>query len=464
VLNRRNARLLFAGGIALVVLGGLLNTRPWAWPWGGIGAWTARNAALIGIGLPGLAAMTIAVVALRRTAPDRPSPGPSPGRRPWLLSYPGITTAAAVVAVVGIVALVAMLTVAGSPATERAKLQIDAIKWGIGLFAAAGAVAALLLNLRRQQHTEAAQVHTERDAAERRLTEIYTKAVEQLGHEKAAVRLGGLRALERVGQDNPKQRQIIVDVICAYLRMPYIPPEQAEAVGADPNPEMQQEWQVRLTAEKIVTDHLRLPPDLTAGEAATAAPDPEAAFWPGIAVNLRGAVLTNMNLFRCHVDQADFGRAWFLGSASFARATFTGNAYFADATFTKPADFAGASFRGGAHFRRTEFTGRAGFVETTFHRMADFEQARFPAGAAFTRADFRGHARFVAATSAELTFAGARFRGPVDVERTADLAAFAEDTLFALPRPPRERWPAGYAMTPGDQPDWGRLGPVQGGL
>jgi hypothetical protein len=65
---------------------------------------------------------------------------------------------------------------------------------------------------------------TEHDAAERRLTELYLKAVEQLGSAQAAVRHGGLYALERVAQDNLSQRQTVVDVICAYLRNPYSPP------------------------------------------------------------------------------------------------------------------------------------------------------------------------------------------------------------------------------------------------
>ncbi|MEV4250934.1 hypothetical protein AB0J63_47045 [Streptosporangium canum] len=74
---------------------------------------------------------------------------------------------------------------------------------------------------RRQRHQEIATAHATHDATERRVTELYTKAVEQLGHAGAAVRLGGLYALERLAQDNPGHRQTIVNVICAYLRMPY---------------------------------------------------------------------------------------------------------------------------------------------------------------------------------------------------------------------------------------------------
>ena len=47
-------------------------------------------------------------------------------------------------------------------------------------------------------HQEIATELTDRDATERRITELYTKAVEQLGSDKAPVRLGGLYALDRV--------------------------------------------------------------------------------------------------------------------------------------------------------------------------------------------------------------------------------------------------------------------------
>jgi len=63
------------------------------------------------------------------------------------------------------------------------------------------------------------QTRTEQDRTYER--ELYAKAVEQLGHEKAPVRLGALYSLERLAEDKPERRQIIVDVICAYLRMPF---------------------------------------------------------------------------------------------------------------------------------------------------------------------------------------------------------------------------------------------------
>jgi hypothetical protein len=78
-----------------------------------------------------------------------------------------------------------------------------------------------MLAFRRPHHQEIATVLSDLDATERRVTELYAVAVEQLGSDKAPVRLRGLYALERLAQDNPAHRQTIVNVICAYLRTPF---------------------------------------------------------------------------------------------------------------------------------------------------------------------------------------------------------------------------------------------------
>ncbi|MFF4414531.1 hypothetical protein ACFYY8_18550 [Streptosporangium sp. NPDC001559] len=157
---------------------------------------------------------------------------------------------------------------AGGAGSARGETLRTALATG----AAIGAAVTLMLAFRRQHHQEVTAAHTTHDATERRVTDLYTKAAEQLGHEAAAVRLAGLYALERLAQDNPGHRQTIVNVICAYLRMPWMSPsnstrqDQASAVpraaiagaptpatGRDPHEELQ----VRLTAQRILEEHLR---------------------------------------------------------------------------------------------------------------------------------------------------------------------------------------------------------------
>jgi len=61
-----------------------------------------------------------------------------------------------------------------------------------------------MLALRRQHHQEIATALTDRDATERRITGLYTRAAEQLGNDKAPVRLGGLYALEGSLRTTPR--------------------------------------------------------------------------------------------------------------------------------------------------------------------------------------------------------------------------------------------------------------------
>jgi hypothetical protein len=182
------------------------------------------------------------------------------------------------------------------------RVQLDAIRTASAITVGAGGAVALLLAARRQRSTEETLEHqrqtlehqrevaaaAERDAAEQRITELYTRAVDQLGAEKAPVRLGGLHALERLAQNNPPQRQTIVDVICAYLRMPYTPPDD-QAPGEDASQdahtryeERRQELQVRLTAQRILATHLK--------------PKAAEGFWADIDLDLTEAHLHQLDL------------------------------------------------------------------------------------------------------------------------------------------------------------------------
>ena len=254
----------------------------------------------------------------------------------WMLA------AAAAVVITAFVVTTWLLTIAGhaKPGTDRANSRLDAVRTGLAAGAGAGAAVGLMLAFRRQHHQEIATVLTDLDATERRITELYTKAVEQLGNDKAPVRLGGLYALERLAQDNPAHRQTIVNVICAYLRMPFSPtaptrkpePEATEEPG-EPDTETetrtdevgdtwQQERQVRLTAQRILAEHLR--DDRAEDQHSTDPPSP--LFWPDIRLDLTGATLIDFNLVNGVMADASFDGATFSGGAWFDGAAFSGGA------------------------------------------------------------------------------------------------------------------------------------------
>lgn len=297
--------------------------------------------------------------------------------------------------------------------------QLEAIKTASTIVLTTGGAAALLLAARRQRSTEIALNqkdrdlhHQERDAIERRITDLYTKAADQLGSDKAPVRLAGLYALERVAQDNPTQRQTIVNVLCAYLRMPYQPPGDPPAPDADEqllvaHREQLQEREVRLTAQRLLTDHLRPGDD----------PDnPSPTFWANVNLDLTGATLIAFDLQQGKVHTARFVAATFVGGAAFSRATFTGDAEFTSATFrgsglfgdvafTSTADFnytkfayyamfPRAYFMGQALFGDTSFNGDSIFTDATFDDLADFGSSTHEKRAEFEMAAFNGFVTF----------------------------------------------------------------------
>jgi uncharacterized protein YjbI with pentapeptide repeats len=341
--------------------------------------------------------------------------------------------AVAAVVIVAFVVTMWLLTIASGakPGAERANSRLDAVRTGLAAGAGAGAAVGLMLAFRRQHHQEIATDLTDRDATERRITELYTKAVEQLGNDKAPVRLGGLYALERLAQDNPAQRQTIVNVICAYLRMPFAseaPGEQPDLKAAEaPGDIWQQERQVRLTAQRILADHLRV--DWFEGQPAVGPPGP--SFWPDMGLDLTGATLIDLNFYRVVVADARFAGATFTGTAQFYGAIF-GGASFHGANFAEDAAFSRADFTGRADFRAAAIVGKIWFSDTSFGRDVDFNDASFGADAMFYGTNFEGTAEFQpAAFSGDAIFAMATFGGSAWFSGTtfARRASFGQATF-----------------------------------
>jgi hypothetical protein len=253
-------------------------------------------------------------------------------------------------------------------------------------------VFALLLAVRRQWHQEITAADITFDAAERRVTDLYTKAVEQLGSEKAPVRLGGLYALERLAQDTPSQRQTIVNVVCAYLRMPYTlpgdpPADDVSDTVADVYRERIQEREVRLAAQRILGRHLH-PGDNPN--------NPVETFWTDIDLDLTEATL--IDLYRCTIRVARFFGATLTGLTSLGVATFTGYADFGTATFTSAADFKKAIFADTVTFREANFTYRTEFRRASFAGDTGFGNATFTGNADFSGASFASYTGFDNAT------------------------------------------------------------------
>ncbi|WP_078891970.1 pentapeptide repeat-containing protein [Streptomyces sp. NRRL S-350] len=257
---------------------------------------------------------------------------------------------------------------------------------GGALFGGAGAFAGAWRSSRAlRQNTENTLEH-ERT---RLLNERFNTAAELLGHREAACRLAGVHAMAGLADDWAERRQTCLDVLCAYLRMPYSPPPEDDA-PAEQHLDWQANREIRHTVIRVIRDHQQ---------------PRSATSWDGHDYDFTGTVF----------DGGDFSRTRFTGNVSFNGAEFAGgtvsfdNAEFTGGTVT----FDNAKFTGGTvTFDNAEFTGGT----VTFHRAeftggtVTFFRSKLADGTMlFDFAKFTGS--LVLFDSAELAGGMMRFRG-----------------------------------------------------
>jgi hypothetical protein len=252
---------------------------------------------------------------------------------------------------------------------EQQKMHVEVAKAALGVTAAAGAAAAIVVTYRRARLEHAQSL---RDDA-RLFTERFENAADQLGHEKPAVRLAGVYALGQLADQWAEQRQTCADVLCAYLRMPYNPPSAPDG-----------EREVRWTILRVICAHLLDP----------AAHDS----WCHLDFDFSGVAF----------DGGGLPHAQFLGKRTyFAGASFSkGHVDFSNVIFGGAVvDFTGAKFTdacavnlGGATFSSQHLS----LVGVLFHGEVNLRDAKFSVGSPvdLTGADFSRRSK-------EVIFSGA---------------------------------------------------------
>lgn len=111
-------------------------------------------------------------------------------------------------------------------ALEAVRTQL--LTLGAGIFAAGALVyTARNFTLSRQQFESSRRAMLEAAEAQRRTLELteqgqvaerYTKAIEQLGSDNLALRIGGIYALERIAADSAKDHPTVMEVLLAFVR------------------------------------------------------------------------------------------------------------------------------------------------------------------------------------------------------------------------------------------------------
>jgi len=212
--------------------------------------------------------------------------------------------------------------------------------------------------------------------AERR--ERYTKAVEQLGDEKAPIRMGGVYTL--VGlvdewledesiekyEDKLKEGQVIINNLCAYIRSPFtltshynelsnptpkgIYKDKKEKFYAD-KATLDSETDVRLGIIKEIHDRLQDSDKNTPGA------------WSDFEYDFSGSTffypidLTNSY----YAKPINFSGSTYTSWADFSGSTYKGEAYFRNSTYQSKAIFNGSTYKG-----RTVFIGSIFYSDVSF--------------------------------------------------------------------------------------------------
>ncbi|GAB3879795.1 pentapeptide repeat-containing protein [Kibdelosporangium lantanae] len=269
--------------------------------------------------------------------------------------------------------------------------RFDMVKIALTVAAGIGGVVALVVAFRRQHLSEAEHVRQE-DAAKRERTKLFNerfgKAAELLSADKPASRLAGVYAMAGLADDWVEGQQRCIDVLCAYLRMPYTKPND------DSPPEAWEQRIVRHTIIRVIAAHLQ----------ADAEPS-----WHGRDFDFTRVVFDGGNM-----TGAVFAAP---GRVSFQKAQFMSHFGFNYTVFdTSYASFNGASVH----------HGRLSFIHAKLGGHLEMMRLRVLDGAVdFLETNFDGHVHFDGATliGGNVRFGACRFEGSWSRSTTPSSAA-----------------------------------------
>ena len=295
--------------------------------------------------------------------------------------------------------------------------------------------------------------HLRQVRADRR--ERYTKAVEQLGDEKAPIRMGGVYTL--VGlvdewledesiekyEDRLKEGQVIINNLCAYIRSPFtLASHYDELSQANPASEgiykdkeqefyadkatLDSESDVRLSIIKEIHDRLQGSGKNTPGAWSDFEYDFSGStfFYPidltnsyyTKPVNFSGSTYQALANFRgsTYKDVADFSGSTYQGWAYFRGSTYQGWANFTGSTYQGGANFTDSIYKGGAYFHGSTYKGRAYFSRSTYKGGAYFSGSTYKDVADFSGSTYKGWAYFTDSTYQWADFRGSTYQDVAD--------------------------------------------------
>ena len=302
--------------------------------------------------------------------------------------------------------------------------------------------------LEKQQEQFEANAFKDRKAERR---ERYTKAVEQLGDEKAPIRMGGVYTLvglvdewleEKSLSDDErfKEGQVIINNLCAYIRSPFTLASHYDELSQDsPTSEgiykdkkeefyidkaiLDSEADVRLSIIKEIHDRIQGPDKNTPGA------------WSDFEYDFSGSTffypidLTNSY----YAKPINFSGSTYQGGANFSDSTYRDEAYFGGSTYQGRADFSrstyqwasfiGSTYKGGANFTGSTYEKDVTFstpiFRSTYVGKAYFRGSTYKGGANFTDSTYEGWAYFTDSTyKGEANYSSSTYEGEADFSRS----------------------------------------------
>ena len=305
--------------------------------------------------------------------------------------------------------------------------------------------------------------HLRQVRADRR--ERYTKAVEQLGDEKAPIRMGGVYTLvglvdewledESIDkyEDRLKEGQVIINNLCAYIRSPFTLATRYDELNED-NPtsdggykdnqqkfytdkaELKAEADVRLGIIKEIHDRLQGPDANAPGTWSDFEYDFSGStfFYPIDLTNSYYAKPINFS-GSTYQGEANFTNSIYKSWANFSRSTYKSWANFSRSTYQALADFSDSTYKSWANFSRSTYKGWANFTGSTYKDVADFSDSTYKGWAIFSRSTYKSWADFTDSTYKDVAdFRGSTYKSWANFSRSTykGWANFTGSTYQAL--------------------------------
>ena len=300
--------------------------------------------------------------------------------------------------------------------------------------------------------------------AERR--ERYTKAVEQLGDEKAPIRMGGVYTLvglvdEWLEEENlskperAKEGQVIINNLCAYIRSPFTLASHygelsqdtptTEVIYKDSQQKSHKKWQI-ISSNLYACIRSRFTPDSRHDELSQDSytafyKDREQEFYADKATleseaDVRLGIIKEIhNRLQGSEENTpgtwsdfeydfsgstffypvDLTKSYYKKPVNFSGSTYESWADFTGSTYESWADFTGSTYESWADFSGSTYEGWADFSRSTYQNLADFSGSSYKGGACFSRFTYKGGADFSGSTyKGGADFSGSTYQNLAD--------------------------------------------------